>query len=383
MADAQEIVHRLKNAAATGRHEDVITLAPEVWPSAGGPLWIALAAYRAAKELQDSALAEIWVDRGLAVAPGDWRLLRAKGDIVGHNGELEQATEYYSRATLAAPDRPAPFAALGRVLFLRRRYVDAAESLRTAVQLAGDDARSTWLAQLGMAEMKNGRLDEALAATKRANKIRPDQNLSWRIAELERRVQIGAAGSLEATAGYYDDVFAMRDEYQLHWLDNAYAGAWKKIFAKLRTRDVRSILDLGCGPGQFAQAVGEQLPGVRYHGVDFSEVAIRRASELAPEFGFTKLTLPVATYDQFEPFDCVICTEVLEHIEKDRAILEPVPKGVFVVFSVPNFDSFGHVRIFTSKDDVLGRYDQFFYELTVEPCEMGSLLLWLAAGVRN
>lgn len=44
--------------------------------------------------------------------------------------------------------------------------------------------------------------------------------------------------------------------------------------------------------------------------------------------------------------------EVLEHLSKDRKVLMRLPKRSRIIFSVPNFDSASHVRVFHSEEDV-------------------------------
>jgi tetratricopeptide (TPR) repeat protein len=297
-----------------------------------------------------------------------------------------EAAEAWRAAIKLAGDEVHPtwLAQLGMLLSQLQRYTEAAEALRAAVNAAGDEAHPTWLAQLGNAERKNGNLSAGLAALSRANGIRPNRSLAWQIADLERRIAQRGSESLEATVDYYDDVFTDQESYHEHWRASPYAGAWEAIIAQLRDRKVELILDLGCGPGQFAQAVHELLPGRRYHGVDFSEVAIERAARLLPEFQFTKVSLPIPNYAPFGAFDCVVCTEVLEHVDDDLAILETVPAGTQVVFSVPNFDSFGHVRLFDSASSVHARYGHLFHDLAITSASMGGRhVLWLATGVKK
>lgn len=210
---------------------------------------------------------------------------------------------------------------------------------------------------------------------------RPDQNLDWQIAELDRKLSECAEGSLEATAGYYDDVFEASAGYHEPWQNSTYADIWNSIAGDMGRHGIRAILDLGCGPGQFALAVAELPPDVRYLGVDFSAVAIERAKALLPDFGFSELTLPVADYGRFAPFDCVVCTEVLEHVDADLAILEAIAPGILTIFSVPNFDSFGHVRVFDSAEEVRARYAHFFDNLEITAHAISKRnFLWVGIG---
>ena len=52
----------------------------------------------------------------------------------------------------------------------------------------------------------------------------------------------------------------------------------------------------------------------------------------------------------------VICFEVLEHVQKDLALLQRIRPGTQMLLSVPNFDDPYHVRYFTSEEQDRERY---------------------------
>lgn len=119
------------------------------------------------------------------------------------------------------------------------------------------------------------------------------------------------------------------------------------------------ILDIGCGTGRCAEAI--RRAGFRnYLGIDFSSTRIEEAKRYVPELKF--MTLDVCSQEAtslFWKFNTFILTEFLEHIEGDIDIIKNIPSGALVLFSVPNFDSAGHVRFFSSLDEVINRYEQF------------------------
>lgn len=51
-----------------------------------------------------------------------------------------------------------------------------------------------------------------------------------------------------------------------------------------------------------------------------------------------------------------VALEFLEHVEDDLGVIEAVPKGALMVFSVPTYDAAGHVRCFASPEEVVDRY---------------------------
>jgi SAM-dependent methyltransferase len=73
---------------------------------------------------------------------------------------------------------------------------------------------------------------------------------------------------------------------------------------------VRSILDAGCGIGLLRRPLAAVLPRARYVGLEFSEYLCRR-------YGWTRGS--IATYTAPEPFDLVICYDVLQYLDDTQA----------------------------------------------------------------
>jgi len=116
------------------------------------------------------------------------------------------------------------------------------------------------------------------------------------------------------------------------------------------------IVDLGCGTGRFARLlVDEGFSNVS--GMDFSRKAVAEASGYVPEaiFGVQDLREFVVN-DEIEGGTVFTCLEVLEHLENDLNLIERIPAGLRLVFSVPNYWSESHLRRFIGPRDVFDRY---------------------------
>lgn len=119
------------------------------------------------------------------------------------------------------------------------------------------------------------------------------------------------------------------------------------------------IVELGCGSGQFANMLFER-GYTNYTGYDFSSTAIARAIEWNPkkkdrffERDIRNINIPI-------PMDgLAILFEVLEHLIDDVAIVKKIPEGSTILFTVPNFNSFNHVRKFDDLNNIVKRYGQF------------------------
>jgi predicted TPR repeat methyltransferase len=339
-----------------------------------------MAGYNAARVSSNPALAERWIDRGLESGVGDWQFHRIKGDFHRSRGEWLEARDRYEKAIALAPHEDIPLAMLARVTMHFREFDVAVRLLRRAIELA--PRKAPWHVYLGTCELKLGNLAAARRAFAQAEALDPKQAQRRMIADIDRRIASGKI-TTEATQGFYDDVYAGDGAYLEPWRKTPYAETWKGIAQLLETNGSRSILDLGCGPGQFAECVAELLPNATYHGVDFSSVAVERGKVRVPSYQFSRVVLPAESYVQFAPFDTVVCTEVLEHVDADIDVLKPIPSDTYVVFSVPNFDSFGHVRVFSSEEAVRSRYGDLFRNLDVRPFKLNAAsILWLGHGIR-
>lgn len=150
---------------------------------------------------------------------------------------------------------------------------------------------------------------------------------------------------------YYDVAFAERKHYHANWRESYYVPVWEYVFLMLEKSS--KILEVGCGPGQFAAMLYEYGFN-NYLGFDFSQVAIdlaRKASRQIFYHGDARHP------DNFHvEYDTIICLETLEHAD-DLAILKNIKQGATVIFSVPDFDDPAHVRYFTDIKQVRARYE--------------------------
>ena len=214
----------------------------------------------------------------------------------------------------------------------------------------------------------------------------------------------------EEPAEFYDANFAEReDHYKKHYTELECFPVWQTMFKQLEsliqlqnagfaarfnsTSVVKSegdihLVDLGCGTGQFAQLAADIGIG-SYVGIDFSEGAIAMANKIKlPEsYSFVKGDLKPKTSQQTDegyrvqqpdvlvealnteaPMTVVVTSEFLEHVPWDIPLLTSLPLGTYVIGSVPNQDSDGHLRWFGSVSDVVKRYSRSIYIMDARHC---------------
>lgn len=199
---------------------------------------------------------------------------------------------------------------------------------------------------------------------------------------LRRHTQTTKAG--EQGAGYYDSIYGDSDEYRRHYADSVYYASWTVLADRMRRAGCKRILDIGCGPGQFASLLHD-AGFTDYQGLDFSSQAITMARQRVPSFRFVVDDALKSEVIAQPGYDVVVSLEFLEHIEPDLAILARIAAGTRVLATVPNFPSHSHVRHFTSVAAVAERYAPLLDDLQVDvvPLNGQGTALYLLEGHRR
>lgn len=165
----------------------------------------------------------------------------------------------------------------------------------------------------------------------------------------------------ERDAGFYDTLFRSgghRGQYHVHYSECFYLNVWRRGAELLMSLENPRILDIGCGPGQFAHFLFDS-GFTDYRGIDFSTVAIDMAKESLPQWQDRFMVADASTLSSIAgTYSVAVLFEVLEHIERDLDVLSKIPAGTHVIFSVPSFGSASHVRSFSSPKKVRKRYEQ-------------------------
>ena len=139
-----------------------------------------------------------------------------------------------------------------------------------------------------------------------------------------------------------------------------YAAAKYSVIERyLSPRKRLRILNAGCGSGELSfrlAAAGHDVVGI-----DPASEYVTLAERGAHAIGLQRCSFEVSTIESFtarEPFDCVVATDVLEHIEDDRTafdrLVDLVKPGAPVVITVPAMQS-----LFGFHDEQLGHYRRY------------------------
>jgi len=157
-------------------------------------------------------------------------------------------------------------------------------------------------------------------------------------ASRERSVKnVARANTLESFEEIYKSPDLL-DEY----LGPDRLSFFEEIAERCAAFEPRRVIDVGCGTGHLLAAILRRVPAVEsLVGVDYAAAAIERLKEVVPQArGYVSSVYDLDLGD--EPFDLVVCTEVLEHLDRPADALESLRRlcapGGRIVVTVPDGD---------------------------------------------
>ena len=112
----------------------------------------------------------------------------------------------------------------------------------------------------------------------------------------------------------------------------------------------RTVVDLGCGPGQLTQRLRRRWPNARIHGLDSSAEMIAAAQSAATTGTGAEVSFAVGDISQWRPdpgTDVAISNAALQWVSGHRQLIRQwtaaLPSGAWLAFQVPgNFGSPSH-----------------------------------------
>ena len=146
-------------------------------------------------------------------------------------------------------------------------------------------------------------------------------------------------------------------------------------------RQLRTVLDVGCGEGAWLPHLRALRPSVRYLGLDPSEYAVRR-------FGKTRNIRRAAFADlpsmNLDVYDLVVCSDVMHYVPDAE-----LRAGVRAIANAT--DGVAYLEVLTKEDDIIGDLDSFirrpaaFYRDLFEKNRMtfAGPYLWLSPAFKG
>lgn len=342
------------------------------------PLFFNTSYYYIYKALNMLNEAENVLDKALSMNDDNSTLLTAKGVFLLKKNQCNEAINHFTKALGHKANNASIFAYLGKAYSNLNDQKRAIYNYKKACDLNGC---IQWYKTLIMLYIQNNNLKEAKVYCKKLLKIFSDTHYKAIYKDIDFQIK---NKTKEASNKYYDAVYKNSEKYRISAENTVYVEMWEKIIKIITQNRYKSILDFGCGPGQFAEFIKRKIPEINYTGIDFSAEAIKIAKKKNPTCNFVKSKIPIYNLNSKFHFDVIICTEFLEHVDIDREILDHIPENSPVIASVPNFYSFGHVRFFNSEEEIKARYASFFSQLKIYPFHVSNnSIIWLFFGVRN
>lgn len=134
---------------------------------------------------------------------------------------------------------------------------------------------------------------------------------------------------------------------------NTHAEVRRKVALAIATaeyfirRQIRSVLDVGCGEGAWLGHLQAFRPRVKYTGLDSSEYAVGR-------YGAER-NIRLATFGELpsldlDTYDLVVCSDVLHYVPDDE-----IRAGLEVLAGV--CEGIAFLEVLTKEDDIIGDLD--------------------------
>ena len=146
-------------------------------------------------------------------------------------------------------------------------------------------------------------------------------------------------------------------EYLKHWetLDHDRVLGCQKHQERLKRcadfMDGDIIADVGCAFGHSTNIMKKFYPA-SWTGIDFCNETIATAREKFPDISFRYIS-EIGKLEMLGKFDSCVCSEVIEHVEKDRLLVEKLIDitGKRLIITTPNIkvNDPGHLRLYNQK----------------------------------
>jgi len=146
------------------------------------------------------------------------------------------------------------------------------------------------------------------------------------------------------------------DYIQSHWYKKK---VWKNLerpkhqqrFDEIAKRVIGTCCDVGCGFGHSTNHIRARLENKAISGIDFYEKVAENASMEFPDIQFEYVpSIDELSSSRFD-VDTAICSEVIEHVEKDALLVEQLCElaNKRVIITTPNkyVNDPGHLRVYT------------------------------------
>lgn len=138
------------------------------------------------------------------------------------------------------------------------------------------------------------------------------------------------------------DYYYQKAERKNNWSDGA-QGIFRDVltflFSKLKTGDVKNMLEIGCG---MADIAGHLPQGLKYTGLDSSAYSVEKSKERYPDHKFLIGNAEKLPFEN-DSFDFIFSHQVIEMLAKPKQALQEMMRvakpGGHVIIIAPNLEN--------------------------------------------
>ncbi len=125
---------------------------------------------------------------------------------------------------------------------------------------------------------------------------------------------------------FYAEIYAADLDGQAKWLEYGASEKADSIDLLIRQSGIKptTLLELGCGTGAVIKECARRKLASRFVAVDYVPEAVERLRREAPEIECMTADIVDAGFHLEEPFDVVILSHVLEHLEDNGGFLRAI-----------------------------------------------------------
>lgn len=163
-------------------------------------------------------------------------------------------------------------------------------------------------------------------------------------------------------ADYFDEGGGILDQRATKSLD---------LMKEIKDREIKKVLDVGCGTGYFTMKMKELLRPEELWGTDLSNKALKHSKTLGIKVKKADLNKKFDFKSNY--FDLINCGEVIEHIYNPDNLLREINRvlspGGYLIITTPNLASWINRLVF------LFGVQPFFTEVSTENKRLGYSVL--------
>lgn len=154
-----------------------------------------------------------------------------------------------------------------------------------------------------------------------------------------------------------------------------------EFIRQLKLKDIKKIIDVGCGAGIATNKMPELFPDAQISGLDASNNAVKLATHYAKTFNIkTQFICQSALSPIKGKYDLVACFELIEHLDDPKALVEnlvsTLKKNSILIISTLDRSIVSFIQNILIAEDLLGIIEPGTHDINqfLRPSELIKLV---------